>query len=164
MRFKLAGLVAVLGVAILLSNLRADEEKVPLDKVPAVVKDAVKKQFPKAELVSAEKDTEKGKTTYEIVTKNEGKQITVTLTAEGEITGLEKQINSADLPKAVTAALEAKYPKAELQKTAEEVYEVKAGAEKLVSYEVVLTTAEKTKHEVLVSPEGKITKVEDIKK
>ena len=164
MRFMISGLVAVLGVAVLFTSLRADEEKVPLDKVPAAIKEAVKKKFPDAELISAEKDTTDGKTTYEIVTKNKGQKIDVLLTPEGQITGLEKEIKSSDLPKVVAEAIEVKYPKSELSKTAEELYDVKDGEEKLKSYEVVVTTAEKTKHEVVISAEGKITKVEDIKK
>ena len=80
MRFMISGLVALLSVATIITSLRADEVKVPLDQVPAAIKEAVKKKFPDAELVSAEKDTDKGTTTYEIVTKNKGQKIDVLLT------------------------------------------------------------------------------------
>ena len=47
----------------------ADEEKVPLDKLPKAVVEAVKEKFPKAELVSASKEDENGKTVFEVSIK-----------------------------------------------------------------------------------------------
>jgi hypothetical protein len=154
----------VLGVifafAATAGGARADEEKVPLDKVPRAVLDAVKKRFPDAEVKGAEKETEDGKTVYEIAIKNKGQNIEVTLTPEGTLTEIEKQIEAKDLPKAVSEALDKKYPKATF-KTIEEVIKVKDGKENLEYYEVLLVTAEKKKFEVSVSPEGKIVKEED---
>lgn len=152
--------VGVLGLISFAPVARADEEKVPLDKVPKAVMDAVKKRFEGAEVTGAEKETEDGKTAYEIAIKHKNQKIEVTLTPEGEITGMEKVIAATDLPKAVTEALEAKYPKA-TYKLIEEVIKVKDKKEKLESYEVLLETTDKKKFEVLVAPDGKITKVED---
>jgi hypothetical protein len=157
MRSIFGCLIAVLSVAL---PLRADEEAVPLDKLPRVVVDAVKKRFPEAELVRAEKETEDGKTLFEVVIKNKGQSIEVTTTPEGVITEIEKQIEAKDLPKVVSAALEAKYPRATYQMI-EEVIQVKDGKETLEYYEVLLVTAEKKKLEVSVTPEGKFTKEED---
>ena len=42
----------VFALAVFVGAGRADEEKVPLDKLPAKVLDAVKTKFPKADLVS----------------------------------------------------------------------------------------------------------------
>lgn len=154
---SLACTLALLAMAP--SLVRADEENVPLDKLPKPVVDAVKQRFPKAELVKASKEVENGKTEYEVTVKDNGVKIDVTLTPEGKITGLEKELAVKDLPKAVRDALEVKYPKADY-KSAEEIVEVKNGKEVLESYEVVLVTADKKKLEVVVSPEGKITKTE----
>ena len=44
----------------------ADEEKVPLKDVPKAVLDAVKVKFPNGELTEATRETEEGKTTFEI--------------------------------------------------------------------------------------------------
>ncbi len=151
---------ATVGLFVLVAVARADEEKVPLDKVPKAVLDAVKAKFPDAKLVSAEKETEDGKTVYEIAIKNKGQSIEVTLTPDGKIVEIEKQIEAKDMPKAVTEALAAKYPKA-TYKMIEEVIKVKDGKEKLEYYEVLLVTAEKKKLEVSVTPDGKVTKEED---
>jgi hypothetical protein len=152
--------VAVLGFVGGFSALRADEEKVPLDKVPRAVLEAVKKRFPEAEVTGAEKETDNGKTVYEIGIKDKGQSIEVTLTPEGTLTEIEKQIAAKDLPKAVAEGLESKYPKATF-KTIEEVIMVREGKEKLEYYEVLLVTAEKKKLEVTVTPDGKINKEED---
>jgi hypothetical protein len=135
--------------------VRADEEKVPLDKVPKAVLDAAKKRFPKAEVVGASKETENDKTVYEIELKENGKTIDVTITPEGVITTIEQQIDAKDLPKAVSEALEKKYAKA-TYKTIEAVYSVKDGKESLDFYEVLLVTAEKKEIEVKILADGKI--------
>lgn len=158
MRTLLGGLVV--GMMLGLAGVRADEEKVPLDKLPRAVTEAVKKRFPDAQLKSAEKENENGKTVYEVVIKNKGQHIEVTLTPEGTITEIEKQIQAKVLPTAVTEALNGKYPKATF-KMIEEVIKVKDGKEKLAYYEVLLVTADTKTLEVVVAPSGKITKVED---
>lgn len=159
-RFLAAIAVATFG---LMACLKADdEEKVPLDKLPKAVTEAVKKRFPKAELVSASKEKEGDKYEYEVSIRDEGKKIDVTLTPEGVILGLEKQIAAADLPAAVAAALAAKYPKA-TYKTIEAIIKVKDGKETLGEYEVIAVTAENKTVEVVLSPDGKITRTEEKK-
>ena len=162
-----ACLTALLGLAVLAQAVRADdEEKVALDKLPKAVVDAVKARFPDAEMKGASKEVEGGKTTYEVSIKNKKDEIDVELTAEGEITAIEKEIDAKDLPKAVSKALEEKYPKAEY-KEVEEVTKVDKKTEKLAYYEVQLKTAEKKKFEVQVDPDGKILneeKKDEVKK
>lgn len=143
-------------------SVRADEEKVPLDKVPKAVVEAAKKRFPKAEVVGASKETDKDKTVYEIELKLDGKTIDVTLTPEGAITTIEQQIDAKDLPKPVAAALEKKYPKA-TYKIVEAVYAVKDGKEALDFYEVDLLTADKKEFEVKIAADGTIKEVEEKK-
>jgi uncharacterized membrane protein YkoI len=160
MRFAL-GCVAVLTVTLaasFLSLARADE-KVALDKLPAVVKDAVQKRFPNAKLVSAEKETEDGKTVYDIAIKDGEQKMSVDVSPEGKIVGYEKAIKAKDLPKAVADAFHAKYPNA-TTRGVEEVYKVDGSDEKLEGYEIGFTTADNKKMEVVISPEGKITKTE----
>ena len=136
---------------------RADEEKeekVPLDKVPKAVIDAVKAKFDGAELVGAEKEKEDGKIVYEINLKHKGQKIEVTVTPEGKIVSIEKTIAIKDLPKVVTEAIDKKYPGATI-KVAEEVTE-----KGKMNYEVQLVTADKKKVEVVLDPSGKIVKEE----
>ncbi len=151
--------VVVVGLLVCVGTVQGDEEKVALDELPKAVVEAVKAKFPKAKLVSAEKETEEGKTVYEVAIKNQGQSIDVTLTPDGKIVEIEKQIAAKDLPKAVANALEAKFPKATYQMI-EEVIKVKDAKEKLEYYEVLLVTAEKKRFEVSVAPDGKITKTE----
>ncbi len=64
------------GLAVLLivcAFARADEVKVPLKDVPKAVLDSIKEKFPRAELTEATKETEDGKTTYEIALKDGGR-------------------------------------------------------------------------------------------
>lgn len=149
----------VVSLVVVLPVAGADEEKVPLDKLPKAVLDAVKARFPEAKLVAAEKETEDGKTLYEVAITDKEQKIDVTV-VDGKIVEIEKQITAKDLPKAITAALEAKYPKA-TYKIIEEIIKVKDGVEKLEYYEVLLVTAEKKKLEVVLALDGKITKEED---
>jgi uncharacterized membrane protein YkoI len=134
--------------------VHADEEKVALDKLPKAVKDAIKAKFPDAELVGAEKETENGKTQYEVSIKNKKDKLDVILSADGKIVAIEKEIEAKELPKPVTAALDAKYPKATIKKVEEITKDDK------VTFEVLIETADKKKLEVVFDPKGKIVEEE----
>ena len=154
------GILAVCVAVLLLPSwlaVRGDEEKVKLTDLPKAVADAVKKQFPKAKLVSASKELVEKKTVYEVTIKDGGRRVQVSLTPEGEVTEVEKEIAAEDLPKAVRTALDAKYPKAKIT-LAEEV---RKGKE--LGYEVLLVTAEKKTFEIKFDPEGKVLNVEEKK-
>jgi uncharacterized membrane protein YkoI len=151
--------VVVAGLLGLAGAARADEEKIPLDKVPKAVLEAVKTKFPNAEMKGASKEKEDGKTLYEVSIKNKGQSIDVELSEDGKILAIEKEIDAKELPKKVTGGLEAKYPKATYKK-AEEVIKVENGVEKPAYYEVVLVTADKKTFEVEVTADGKIQKEE----
>jgi uncharacterized membrane protein YkoI len=148
-------LVASLVIGVLAGALaRADEEKVPLDKVPKAVLDAVKAKFEGAELKSASTEKEDGKLIYEINIKHQGHSIDVSLTEDGKIVSIEKTIDRKDLPKPVAEALDSKYPKATI-KVIEEVTE-----KDKVNYEVHLVTVDKKEVEVVFDPSGKVVKEE----
>jgi hypothetical protein len=151
--------ITCLTLVLVGTALRGDEEKVDLDRVPKPVLEAVKARFKNARVTSASKEKEDGKVVYEITVKERDRNIDVTVTPEGEIVLLEKEIAAEDLPKAVAKTLEEKYPKA-AYKIVEEVIKVQKKEEKLAYYEVLLVTAEKKQLEVQVSPEGKVIKEE----
>ena len=154
MRSLCIGMAAAVLLAAAGPAARADE-KVDLDKVPKAVVDAVKARFPDAEIKGAEKETEDGKTYYELEILNKKDEIDVELTPDGDIAEIEKEIEYKDLPKAVSKALEDKYPKAEFDEV-EEVTKVEKKTEKLAFYEVQVKTADKKHLEVEVDPDGKI--------
>ena len=153
--------VAITGMAFV-SQVGAEEEAVPLDKLPKAVTDAVKKMFPKAELIKAAKEEDK-EVEYEVTVKLDGKHIDITVEEDGKIEGLEKEIDLKDLPKAVMESLEKNHPKA-VHKSAEAVYEIEDGKEELEFYEVQIETPDKKKVEVKIKADGKIiTNKEDDK-
>ncbi len=158
-KWAIATAFAVL-VAVQIPAWADEEEKVPLDKLPKTVTEAVKKRFPDATLVSAEKETENNKTVYEVAIKNKEQKIEVTATEDGTIIEIEKEIDAKDLPKAVSETLEKKYPKA-TYKTVEEIVKVKDGKDAPAYYGVLLVTADKKKLEVSISAEGKVMEEED---
>jgi uncharacterized membrane protein YkoI len=149
-----AAVSVILGMCVLATAARADEEKIELDKLPKAVIDAVKKKFPDAELKSAEKEKEGGKEVFEVVIKNKDQNLEVIVSPEGKILAVEKEIAVKDLPKAVTEAVDAKYPKSSIKKAEEVTKDDK------VTYEVLIETADKKKLEVELDPKGKFVERE----
>ena len=154
MRSILWYVVAVSGIAFA-SDVIAEEKAVPLEKLPKAVIEAVKKMFPKAKILEATEEEEDGKIKYEVTIKENNKKIDLSVEADGEIEGMEKEIDLKDLPKAVTAALEKKYPKA-VHKSAEAVFEIEDGKEELEYYEVQIKTADSQEIEVMIKADGTI--------
>jgi uncharacterized membrane protein YkoI len=155
------GVLAVLAGLFLLTAARAGEEKIPLDKVPKAVLDAVKQKYPGAELVSAVKEEENGKVVYEVVVKDKGQKIEAEFQPDGTLVGVEKEIAAKDLPKAVADAIEAKFPNATIKRAEE------ATAGDKVTYEVILVTADNQRYLLELDSKGKITeekKLEEKKK
>jgi hypothetical protein len=150
MRKLVWGAATVLMLLAISATVWADEEKVPLDQLPKEVTKAVKKKFPKAELVAATKEDMDGKPVYEVNIKAEDTTIDVTVTPDGKIVLIEKTIAAKDLPKKIAEALEAKYPKAKYQ-TIEEIIK----DDKIEKYEILLVTADKKTLEVTFDPKGK---------
>lgn len=151
-------LVVALGTNLIHARTEDEEEKVPLDKLPK----AVEKRFPKIEITGASKEKENDKIVFEVSLKKNGKNIDVTLTETGTITLIEQELAFADLPKAVAAAFEEKYPKAKYE-IVESVTKVTDGKETLEYYEATLVDAEKKKWEVEVLPDGKIKAATEVK-
>ncbi len=147
--------MAIAAVAGILSQVHAAETTVALEKLPKEVKQAVQKMFPKAELLKATQEEDDGKMKYEVTVKENGKKIDIAVEADGEIEGMEKEIDVKDLPRKVTEALEKKYAKAVYQ-SAEAVYEIEDGKEELEYYEVQLKTAENEEIEVKIKADGTI--------
>lgn len=147
----------------------ADEEIAP-DKAPKAVLDSVAKRFPESKVVGVEKEVEEGKVYFEVEIlhktkpKKEGKKpreqkIDVTLTEDGTIVEIERQIAPKRLPQPVKDALNTKYPGSTVKK-AESISKVKEGKAKFDCFEVLLQTEAKTFVEVCLAKDGKITKEE----
>src|SRR5262245_65824845 len=99
---SLMTIVALLALPIL---ARADEDQVPLDKIPKPILESINTRFKDAELLHAAKEKENDKTVYEITLKHKGHNIDVTLTPEGDILSIERTIAAKDLPQVVAKVL-----------------------------------------------------------
>ena len=154
----MSGLAATLLCGLLVGGtaLRADDkDKIALDKIPKVVMDALKAKFPKAEIDKCTKETENDKVIYDIEFKQDGRKAEADIFEDGTFQNFEKEFDAKDLPKAVTEAVEKKYPKSKLKEVME-ITEVKDKKEVHGGYEIVLETADKKEVEVTVATDGKI--------
>jgi hypothetical protein len=158
MRKALCCLFTVAAVGFI-AQVWADEEKIDLSKLPKGVVETCKRRFPHAKIEGASQEKEDGKTVYEVTLKENGKNIDVTFSSDGVMTLIEKEVDAKDVPKAVTEAVEGKYPKA-TWKMIEEVIKVADGKEALDYYEFHGTTADKKGIELEVTVDGKIKKEE----
>jgi uncharacterized membrane protein YkoI len=154
---------AVAGLVFLATVARADDkqkpEKLPLDKVPKAVMNAIKGRFPGADISSVEKEVEDGKVVFDVELKHEGRKYEMDILENGTILEIEKEVAAKDVPAAVTKGVKAKYPNATIKEVME-VNKVKGKTETPDHYEVTIETADKKKIEVIVSLDGKSVKTE----
>jgi uncharacterized membrane protein YkoI len=154
-----AGLLVFLGLA---PAALAQETEIKLDEVPKAVMDAAKAKFPGADIREASKETENGKTVYELEMKHEGHNMDVTFEENGTLVLVETQVSEDDVPAASMKAVNDKYPGAKINL----VESVKKGTEvkkEVDYYEFHLTTSDKKSAEVEVDSDGKILKTEEKK-
>jgi uncharacterized membrane protein YkoI len=152
-----AGFLALLG---LVSGAQAQEAQIKLDQVPKAVMDAAKAKFPGANIKGASKETEGGKTVFELEMTHEGRNTDVTFQADGTLVLVETAIPENEVASAALKAVKDKYPGAKIDL----VESVKKGPEmkkEVDYYEFHLTTSGKKSAEVEVDPKGKILKTEE---
>jgi Putative beta-lactamase-inhibitor-like, PepSY-like len=157
--FQALGAAAVLSLAVLGAR-GGEEEDIPLAKVPQKVITKVKAKYPGADLRSARRGEEDKEVYYTVVLEYKDDEYEVTLTPEGEVTEVARDIEIKDLPRAVSEAVGKKYPGAVLK----EASEVREPDEKgKLTYYVELTTAEKKALAVTFDPKGQFVKEEEVK-
>ena len=140
--------------------LAAQEVSIKVAELPAEIRAAVAKRFPNAPMTAASKETEDGKTSYEVTVKVNGKNVDVTASTSGQLTLIEREMSKKELPAAVVKLIDDKYPKAKYN-VVEDISTVSATGETLAYYEVLITDAKKEKWELQVALDGsKIIKVE----
>ncbi len=147
--------LGALGLFTLVAPIRADEMDIPLDQVPKAVADATKANFPGATWRGAAKETEDGKTTYEMMITYQDHKIDVSFEANGTLVVVETEIREAEVPPVVAKAVKDKYPgaKVDLIESVKKGPKLKKEAD---YYEFHLMTADKKEVEVEVDPQGKI--------
>jgi uncharacterized membrane protein YkoI len=86
----------------------AAETKVQMKDLPPAVQKAVQAQTAGAQIKGLSKETEKGKTVYEVETLVNGKSRDLTLDAAGTVVEIEEQVALDSIPAAAKAAIEKK--------------------------------------------------------
>jgi uncharacterized membrane protein YkoI len=156
------GVSALAAMVLMGAVVRADEDKekkIPLDKVPKVIRDAIDGRFPGADVKSVEKEKEGGKVVFDVDLTHQGRKYEMDILEDGTIIEIEKEVALKDLPEAVTRALREKFPQATIKEVME-VNKVKGKEETPIHYEATIETADKKKQEVIVSLDGKSIKKE----
>jgi len=142
---------ALLAGLVLTGTASSADEK----EIPKKVMDALKAKFPKAQIDKWTKEKEGDAVVYDIEIKENGRKCEADIKEDGTYVNYEREIAAKDLPKAVTDAVEKKYPKATMKEIME-IMEVKGKEDKLEGYEIVLVTADKKEVEVTIAPDGKV--------
>jgi hypothetical protein len=157
MRFVASAILVSIMLAFLSAGLvGAGEEKVPLDKLPKEVVKAVTAKFPKAKMESAIKATVDGKSKYEVTMRAGKFGIDISITADGKIEQIEKEMALGDLPKPVSDAFKSKYPKVKVNRIEE-----LSKDDKVVSYELLIESGARTL-EAYFDPQGKFLQEKDV--
>src|SRR5262245_2978121 len=133
--------VSLIALLLVASTALAQEEVVPLDKIPNTVMKALLAKFPKAKIDKCTKAKEGDDIVYDIEFKQEGRKCEADIKENGVYINYEQAIEAKDLPKVVREAIDKKYAKATLKEIMEEK-EVKGKVEAISAYEVVLLTTD----------------------
>jgi hypothetical protein len=81
-------------------------------QLPQPIQDAFKKAYPTATIRGTAKETEQGKTVYEVESLDKGKARDLMYNPDGSVISVEEEVRQTDLPAAVMAAFKKVYPKA----------------------------------------------------
>jgi hypothetical protein len=120
----------------------------PAAKLPAPILTSFRTSYPNATIKGVAKETEGGKTAWEVESIDNGLARDLVYNPDGTVVEIEEQIDAASLPAVVSAALKAKYPAATVTK-----------AEKMtkgttLTYEMALKGA--AVKSVEITPDGKL--------
>jgi hypothetical protein len=155
-RFGVAAMVGLAGLWA--AAARGDEKKVELTKLPAPVLRAALGAVPGGcSLTDATKVTEAGKITYEVDgTDANGREFEVEVTPDGKVLSVGVEVELAQVPKVVAAALKAKMPRFK----PEDVMRVSEGG-KVTGYAFSGTGPGGQEMDVWVSADGKTVEEDD---
>jgi len=142
-------LVALATIAVI---AMAAEKQVAMKDLPPAVQKAVQDQTKGAEIKGLSRETEKGKTTYEVETMLNGKHRDITLDAQGMLAEVEEETAIDSIPAAAKAAIQKKAASGKIGM----VETVTHGS--AVYYEASYTGKDGKKHEFAVKSDGAPTK------
>ncbi len=125
---------------------------IEISKLPAAVQKTVKEETRNATAVKVSKETEGGKTLYEVESQVKGRGRDLMVNAEGIVLSVEEEMTLADIPPAAKASIE----KLAMGGAIGKVEAVTKGG--LVTYEAVITKKGMKKTEVMVNGDGSVAK------
>ncbi len=163
-RFRCAGAILVGICFLLVGAIGAQQKATPkktekeeegearltMKDLPKLVQATVQKETVGSEIVGLSKETEGGKTLYEVETKVKGRTRDMLIDAKGALTEVEEEVDLASLPAAVQAAVKSSIGKAKLIKL-ESVFN---GAKAHTGYTALVDNAGK-QSEVEMGTDGK---------
>lgn len=97
-----------LAITLTLAAAAAAETKIQMKDLPQAVRIAVETQTAGAQVKGLSKETEKGKTVYEVETMVNGKSRDITFDATGALVEVEEQVALDSIPAAAQAAIQKK--------------------------------------------------------
>ena len=139
---------SILVTVLVSTTLFAADAKVQFATLPAAVRAAAKTQATDAEIIGASKETEKGRTIYEVETKRDGKSRDFSFDVHGKLLELEQEIELNSIPATAKEALQKRAAGGNIQK----VESVTAG--KSVTYEATVITKAGKHTEIAVNADG----------
>jgi hypothetical protein len=120
----------------------------PAAQLPAPILAAFKRSYPNATIKNAAKETEDGKTVWEVESLDNNLARDLVYNPDGTVVEVEEEVAVAAVPPVVADAVKSKYPKATVTKAE------KKTAGKVVTYEFALKGAKDASIEL--TPDGKI--------
>ena len=93
-----------------------EEQTIKRKDVPKAILAAFVKSYPKAKVKGYSKETEEGKTVYEIESKEGTAARDVLYAADGTVISIEESLSYSELPDAVRNTITKEYPKAKASK------------------------------------------------
>lgn len=146
----LAGLVTGVGAAALAqtTSKTAAAAKPPV-KLPAAIDTVFKQKWPGAVATGISKETDAGKTVYEVESVDGGRRRDINFYADGSILLYEEELRESEVPAVVLAAVAKRYPKAKITLW-ERLYTIKDNS---ANYEFGITGVSGVK-EIILTPDG----------
>lgn len=151
---NIIGFIALIALSLLfsLTALADGEKKIQMKNLPPAVQATVKEQSKGATIRGLAKETEKGKTVYELELKVDGHNKDLMIDASGKVFLIEEQVELNTLPAAVQAEIVKQTGKGKIV-----IIESLTENGALTGYEAAIKTGVKSR-EIKISPDGKLMK------
>ena len=133
-----------------------EKKKFTQKDLPSVVREAFEKSYPNAKIKGVGKETENGKTYYEIESIDRKMHRDLLYTPEGQVYETEEGIAAGSLPEAVKKALEKEHPKCTIEKAEKTMHGSSVG------YELRVKTGKK-RYEIAFDESGKVLESKEVK-